>query len=90
MAHPGIWSAWPPVLLVRFPVSWRGLRTVHLLAVIWTKNNPTPWNTIKPDEGTKMMAVNQKFEKRYVSSPVFRAVNADATPQLTSWSREKM
>ena len=34
------------------------------LPVIWTKNNPTPWNTIKPDENTKLMSVNQKFEKR--------------------------
>jgi hypothetical protein len=46
------------------------VQNAHLLAVVWTKNNPTPWNTIKPDEGTKMMSVNQKFEKRYVASPV--------------------
>ncbi|EKM80245.1 NdufA4, NADH dehydrogenase 1 alpha subcomplex, 4, 9kDa [Agaricus bisporus var. burnettii JB137-S8] len=36
--------------------------------VVWSKSNPTPWNTIKPDEGTKIMEINQKFDKRYVSS----------------------
>lgn len=32
-------------------------------AVVWTKENPTPWNDIKPNEGTKMLTVNQHFEK---------------------------
>lgn len=35
-------------------------------AVVWTKNNPTPWNTVKPDETTKLMTVNQKFAKKCV------------------------
>lgn len=43
-----------------------GVSNELLAAVIWTKSNPTPWNTIKPDETTKMLSVNQKFEKRYV------------------------
>jgi hypothetical protein len=43
-----------------------GVSTKLLAAVVWTKNNPTPWNTIKPDETTKMLSVNQKFERRYV------------------------
>ncbi|TFK74436.1 hypothetical protein BDN72DRAFT_53563 [Pluteus cervinus] len=30
-------------------------------SVVWTKTNPTPWNTVKPDENTKLGAVNQKF-----------------------------
>ena len=37
-----------------------------LLTVVWTKKNPTPWNTIQPNENTKMLTVNQKFEKEYV------------------------
>jgi len=37
-----------------------------LLAVVWTKKNPTPWNTIQPNENTKLLTVNQKFEKEYV------------------------
>jgi NADH-ubiquinone reductase complex 1 MLRQ subunit len=32
--------------------------------VVWTKSNPTPWNEVKQDENVKMMAVNQKFDKR--------------------------
>ena len=35
-------------------------------AVIWTKENPTPWNDIKPNEGTKLLTVNQHFDKSYV------------------------
>ncbi|KAG6866003.1 hypothetical protein C0991_009675 [Blastosporella zonata] len=34
--------------------------------VVWTKSNPTPWNTIEPGQTTKMMTVNQKFDKRFV------------------------
>jgi NADH dehydrogenase (ubiquinone) 1 alpha subcomplex subunit 4 len=33
--------------------------------VVWTKSNPTPWNTIQHDQGTKLVEVNQKFDKRY-------------------------
>ncbi len=39
-----------------------------MCAVVWTKDNPTPWNDIKPDENTKLLTVNQHFEKKYVSS----------------------
>ena len=35
--------------------------------VVWTKSNPTPWNSVKPNENTKLMSVEQKFEKRCVS-----------------------
>lgn len=34
--------------------------------IIWDrKNNPTPWNNVEPGTNTKMMAVNQKFDKQY-------------------------
>ena len=39
------------------------LRTI---CAIWTKNNPQPWNTVKPNENVKLMSVNQKFDKRCV------------------------
>ena len=35
--------------------------------MVWTKDNPTPWNDIKPDEGTKLLTVNQHFDKSYVN-----------------------
>lgn len=38
-------------------------------AVVWTKENPTPWNDIKPNEGTKILTVNQHFDKRCVREP---------------------
>jgi NADH-ubiquinone reductase complex 1 MLRQ subunit len=41
--------------------------------VVWTKSNPTPWNEVKQDENVKMMAVNQKFDKRYVYVPLLLA-----------------
>ncbi|PWZ02400.1 hypothetical protein BCV70DRAFT_198685 [Testicularia cyperi] len=34
--------------------------------VIWDrKNNPTPWNNVEPGTNTKLMAVNQQFDKQY-------------------------
>ncbi|KAK0472175.1 hypothetical protein IW261DRAFT_1665943 [Armillaria novae-zelandiae] len=31
----------------------------------WTRSNPTPWNTIQPNQGTKLIEVNQKFDKKW-------------------------
>lgn len=31
--------------------------------VQWTKSNPTPWNSIKPNQSTKIMTVNHDAEK---------------------------
>ncbi|KAL9712756.1 hypothetical protein Ac2012v2_003993 [Leucoagaricus gongylophorus] len=45
--------------------SWYLGRLAFGSQVIWTKSNPTPWNTIKPEEGTKLMEVNQRFEKSW-------------------------
>ncbi|KAJ2930180.1 hypothetical protein H1R20_g6863, partial [Candolleomyces eurysporus] len=45
--------------------SWYIKRLATGPNIIWTKNNPTPWNTIKPDEGTKLVEVNHKFDKSY-------------------------
>ncbi|KDR83500.1 hypothetical protein GALMADRAFT_235677 [Galerina marginata CBS 339.88] len=45
--------------------SWYTYRLATGPTIIWTKSNPTPWNTVKPDENTKMMSVNQKFEKSW-------------------------
>lgn len=41
--------------------------TESISVVVWTKSNPTPWNNVKQDENVKLMAVNQKFDKRFVS-----------------------
>ena len=46
--------------------SWLAFTRRLARAVVWTKDNPTPWNTVKPDENTKLLTVNQHFEKRYV------------------------
>ncbi|KAL0949815.1 hypothetical protein HGRIS_009850 [Hohenbuehelia grisea] len=45
--------------------SWYLWRLSQGPNVVWTKNNPTPWNTVQPDQNTKLMAVNQKFEKSW-------------------------
>ncbi|KAF9482005.1 hypothetical protein BDN70DRAFT_875637 [Pholiota conissans] len=45
--------------------SWYMYRLAMGPTIVWSKNNPTPWNTIKPDEGTKMLSVNQKFDKSW-------------------------
>jgi hypothetical protein len=51
-------SAFPPLRSLKY----------QPLPVIWTKDNPTPWNDIKQDENTKLINVNQKFEREYVLS----------------------
>ncbi|RPD62042.1 hypothetical protein L226DRAFT_613372 [Lentinus tigrinus ALCF2SS1-7] len=45
--------------------SWYLTRLARGPNVVWTKENPTPWNDIKPDEGTKLLTVNQHFEKSW-------------------------
>ncbi|KAJ3510037.1 hypothetical protein NMY22_g16098 [Coprinellus aureogranulatus] len=45
--------------------SWYLTRLATGPTIVWTKKNPTPWNTIKPDEGTKLVQVNQKFDKNW-------------------------
>ncbi|OJA07688.1 hypothetical protein AZE42_01880 [Rhizopogon vesiculosus] len=44
---------------------WYLARLARGPTVVWTKNNPTPWNDIKPDENIKMMDVNSKFAKSW-------------------------
>ncbi|KAL1741904.1 hypothetical protein HDZ31DRAFT_66482 [Schizophyllum fasciatum] len=41
------------------------VRAVHAPSVQWTKDNPTPWNRIKQDEGVKLLQVNQTFDKKW-------------------------
>ncbi|KAI0363724.1 hypothetical protein BV20DRAFT_957683 [Pilatotrama ljubarskyi] len=50
--------------------TWYLARLARGPQVVWTKSNPTPWNDIKPDEGTKLLTVNQHFEKRYARTPL--------------------
>ena len=38
-------------------------------SVVWSKKNPEPWNTIKPDQSVKIINVNQKLDKRLVPLP---------------------
>lgn len=47
---------WPNQLILKLP------------PVIWTKSNPQPWNTVKPNESTKLLNVNQNLDGRLVSS----------------------
>jgi len=45
--------------------SWYLGRLALGSSVVWTKSNPTPWNTIQPEHGTKLLEVNQKFDKSW-------------------------
>lgn len=49
---------------VRSPPLWHWLM---LSTVQWTKRNPTPWNTIQPNQGTKLLEVKQTFDEKSVS-----------------------
>ncbi|KAI0313453.1 hypothetical protein OF83DRAFT_1175674 [Amylostereum chailletii] len=45
--------------------TWYLTRLARGPNVVWTKSNPTPWNTVQPDENVKMAAVNQEFKKSW-------------------------
>ncbi|CAI2189081.1 638_t:CDS:2 [Funneliformis geosporum] len=47
--------------------SWYLTRLARGPEVIWDKkNNPTPWNNIEDGTQVKLIAVNQKFDRKYV------------------------
>jgi hypothetical protein len=65
----GIWDVLQWDLLVGCNLSlvtFTFLTAFPSFLVVWTKSNPTPWNTIKPEENTKLLTVQQKFDKKYV------------------------
>ncbi|KIK99717.1 hypothetical protein PAXRUDRAFT_822487 [Paxillus rubicundulus Ve08.2h10] len=45
--------------------TWYLSRLARGPTVVWTKNNPTPWNDVKPDENTKLMDVQGRFSKSW-------------------------
>lgn len=45
--------------------SWYMTRLATRPDVIWSKSNPQPWNSVQQDQNTKLMSVNQKFEKSW-------------------------
>ncbi|KAF5387740.1 hypothetical protein D9615_000067 [Tricholomella constricta] len=45
--------------------SWYTYRLAMGPNVVWTKSNPTPWNSVQPGDNTKLMSVNQKFDKSW-------------------------
>jgi len=61
-------EAIPIYVVVGIAVSGAGWYMTRLARgpdVVWTKTNPQPWNTVKPEENTKLMSVNQKFDKSW-------------------------
>lgn len=54
----------PPVC-----TSWLALPIIALStilypsSVVWTRDNQTPWNDVQQNENTKLLTVNQHFEK---------------------------
>ncbi|CCM04030.1 uncharacterized protein FIBRA_06187 [Fibroporia radiculosa] len=42
---------------------WYLTRLARGPTVVWTKENPTPWNDVKQNENIKLLAVNHQFEK---------------------------
>jgi len=66
-------EAIPIVALVAGAVSTATYCTIRAAmgpTIQWTSKNPAPWNTIEQDQGTKMMQINQKFDKTWHRSHV--------------------
>ncbi|KAJ3851474.1 hypothetical protein EV368DRAFT_43101 [Lentinula lateritia] len=45
--------------------SWYLYRLAMGPTIQWTKTNPTPWNDIRPYQGTKLLQVQSKFDQRW-------------------------
>ncbi|THU78793.1 hypothetical protein K435DRAFT_786102 [Dendrothele bispora CBS 962.96] len=45
--------------------SWYLYRLAMGPTIQWTKSNPTPWNSIKPNQTTKMMTVNHQADGKW-------------------------
>ncbi|KAJ7755665.1 hypothetical protein DFH07DRAFT_821341 [Mycena maculata] len=61
-------EAIPIVVLVTGMVSFASYFTYRSAmgpSIQWSKQNPEPWNSIRPDEGVKMFQVNHKFDKSW-------------------------
>ncbi|KAB5595319.1 hypothetical protein CTheo_1191 [Ceratobasidium theobromae] len=49
---------------------WYCTRLARSPDVVWDRrNNPTPWMSVEQNMRTKLMSVNQKFDKVYVYPP---------------------
>ncbi|KAH7875986.1 hypothetical protein F5879DRAFT_990934 [Lentinula edodes] len=46
--------------------TWFMARSAMGPTIQWTKTNPTPWNDIRPHQGTKLLQVQSKFDQRWV------------------------
>ncbi|KAJ7087205.1 hypothetical protein B0H15DRAFT_745564, partial [Mycena belliarum] len=53
------------VLQVRGLLASPRVSPTQACLVQWSKKNPEPWNSIRQDEGVKMMQIHQKFDKRF-------------------------
>lgn len=69
---PGTWLAWLGVLTscgtTRWVTHWREKKRydwVMLIFSLCSQGNPHPWQSIEQGTNTKMMSVNQKFDKQY-------------------------
>ncbi|KAK7061400.1 hypothetical protein R3P38DRAFT_2829264 [Favolaschia claudopus] len=61
-------EAAPIVVLVAGMVSFASYFTYRSAmgpTIQWTKANSEPWNTIRPDQGVKMVEVNHRFNKSW-------------------------
>lgn len=61
-------EAIPIVILVTGMVSFASYFTYRSAmgpTIQWSKKNPEPWNSIRQDEGVKMMQIHQKFDKSW-------------------------
>lgn len=69
-AQVGTYTAWQPVLMVsRFDphhrvTSERPADADWAVAVVWSRKNPEPWQTVGPNENIKLMSGTHKFDKR--------------------------
>lgn len=84
----GTLAALPVVLQVCSSIPETPVQPAYSRTVVWTKENPTPWNDIKQNENTKLIQVNSKLEKEYVT--LFLRTFYLSRTLVHSWSRSRL
>ncbi|VDC04073.1 unnamed protein product [Peniophora sp. CBMAI 1063] len=61
-------EAIPIYMIVGGTMAGAGLYLTRLARgphVVWTKENPQPWNSVRENDRVKMMAINQDFDQKW-------------------------
>ncbi|KIM25176.1 hypothetical protein M408DRAFT_74719 [Serendipita vermifera MAFF 305830] len=69
--------------------SWYIYRLSTRPDIVWTRKNPEPFQTVKPNETTKMMSGTHRFDGKWVIHRHMHSLYTYCIPQLR-WTRDRL